>query len=71
MQRLGTHGTLAAAAVRGLWRDCYSDAVRGGGRSPTAAAAARGQGATARLLQQRREHDRSKPAAEYFYGHCH
>ena len=71
MQRLGTHGTPAAAAVRGLWRDCYSDDVWGGGRSPTAAAAARGAGAATRLLQQRREHDRSRPAAEYFYGYCH
>ena len=62
MQRLGTHGTPAAAAVRGLWRDCYSDDVRGGGRSPTAAAAARGPGAAARLLQRRRKGWGPQPA---------
>ena len=62
MQRLGTHGTPAAAAVRGLWRDCYSDDVRGGGRSPPAAAAARGPGAATRLLQRRREGRGPQPA---------
>ena len=49
MQRLGTHGTHAAAAAQGLRRDCHSDDVTGG--------------TAARRLQRRRGHDRSRPRA--------